>query len=189
MSDKEIRTDAKLKNLTDEEKETLWGFRYPDPEDEDAEKLTYMTIASEKLPEMCGFTVSLSTLSDFYSWYKQVRRLREARKRAEQAKVQMLEENPDASLEDLERLGQMVFTSETVADGNIKGFLGLLKINSANRKLELEERRVALLEKKAAAADMAAEQMQKLKDGGDLLPEEERAAILSKVDEILNIKK
>tara|TARA_R110001599_G_scaffold336815_2_gene554819 strand:- start:609 stop:1178 length:570 start_codon:yes stop_codon:yes gene_type:complete len=189
MSDKEIRTDAKLKNLPEEDLETLWGFRYPDPEDEDAQKLTYMQITSDELPRLFGFTVSLSTLSDFYAWYKQVRRVKAARARAEQAKVQLLEQNPDASLAELERIGQMVFTSETVADGNIKGFVALLKINKENRKLELDERRVKLLEAKAASADMAAEQMQKLKDGGTLLPEEERAAILAKVDEILNIKK
>ncbi len=63
------------------------------------------------------------------------------------------------------------------------------KLEQSQEKLEQDERRLKLLEQKAAAADMAAEQMQKLKDGGDMLPEEERAAILLKVDEILNIKK
>lgn len=177
--DKEIRGDAKLKNLSAEDLDVLWSWRYPEePED----KKLYREIQVE-LPLQFGLTASVSTLSDFYGWLKQRKRMESAKARAEQAKLQLLEQNPDASLADLERIGQMVFTSETVADGDIKGFVALLKINKENRKLELEERRVKLLEEKAAEAKAILENVATAAKGGGVTEEtirkiEEAAGLL-----------
>lgn len=190
----EIRSDAKLKNLTAEQLEELWEMRYP--VDEDAEKLPYVRIASEELPRMVGYTVSLSTLSEFYAWLKQRKRMEAAEESAEQAKRDLLSMKPDASVEELERLGQLVFTSETIQGGNVKGFLGLMKESTARRKLELEkesaetraeqterrlklaeeklaqdERRIVLLEEKVKKADEAKADLEERKANGGLSAE------------------
>lgn len=167
MSDKEIRADAKLKNLPEGKLDELWLMRHPL---DGGKKKTYAQI-KVLLPKQFGLTASSSTLSDFYAWLKQKRRTEAARMRAEQAKRQLLEQNPDAAPEELERLGQMIFTSETVEDGDIKGFVALLKASNTRRKLEIEERRVKLLEEKAAKADQAEGIIQ-----DDSLTEEEKAA-------------
>jgi hypothetical protein len=171
---REIRTDAKLKNLPAEKLEDLWLCRYPtDPES----KLTYEDILVA-LPDMVGFTVSRSTLSEFYAWLKQKRRMQRALERSEQAKRELMDQNPDASPEDLERLGQMIFTSETVENGDIKGFVALMKANNTKRKLKLEERRIKMLEAKAQRADNAKEELEKQKTTGGL--SKETLAIIEK---------
>ena len=167
MSDDEIRADAKLKNLPKGKLDELWLLRHPV---DGGKKKTYRKI-QELLPKRFGLSASLSTLSEFYPWLRQKRRMEAARKRAEQAKRQLLDQNPDASPEELERLGQMIFTSETVEDGDIKGFVALLKASNTRRKLQLEERRIKILEEKAARADKAEDIIQ-----DDNLTEEEKAA-------------
>lgn len=151
-ADKEIRSDAKLKNLPEDKLEELWQCRYP--EDEDAVKLSYDEILVA-LPDMVGYSVSRSTLGEFYAWLRQKRRMDAARQRSEQAKLRFMQDMPDASPEELERLGQMVFTSETVEEGNIKGFVALMRANNTKKKLQIEERRIHLLEERARKADEA----------------------------------
>ncbi|MGJ8674054.1 hypothetical protein [Rubritalea sp.] len=169
MSEREIRADAKLQNLPEEDLLELWKWR--NPTEEGDTKMTYEEIILE-VPLRFGFTVSsTSTVSGFYKWLKQWKRTRDARLRAEQAKHELLAQNPDASVEELERLGQMIFMSETVEDGNVKGFVSLMKAIAANRKLQLEERRVKLLEEKARKADEAEGIM-----GDQNLSEEEKSA-------------
>lgn len=154
MSEREVRADAKLQNLTDEDLLELWKWR--NPQDADQKKMTYKEISVE-VPLRWGFTVSLSTLSDFYKWLKLWKRTRDMRMREAQARRELLEQNPNASIEDLERLGQMILMSETVEDGDIKGFVALLKAKATNKKLNLEERRIKLLEDAAQKAEAAEE--------------------------------
>ena len=56
MEDKEIRADAKLKNLSAEQLEIMWRFRYPE---EGGARLTLEAIAVE-VPLRFGFACSLS---------------------------------------------------------------------------------------------------------------------------------
>lgn len=184
MSDKEIRADAKLKNLPEEALEDLWRFRNPE---EGGEKLTLEAIAVE-IPLRYGFTVSISTLSGFYAWLRLKRRMDSAAERAMQAKLE-LAKDPSVTPEDLERAAQTIFTAETLEDGNVKGYVQLARLGLQRKALDIDLRRLAILERKAKAADEAAEQMRLLKAGGKMMPEDQRAAILDKMDEILGLKK
>lgn len=150
--DKEVRSDAKLKNLPPEVRETLWRYRYPE---EDGEKLPMVAILAA-LQREHGITSSLASLSEFYSWQRLQKRMETARARAEQAKLELMRTS-DLSPEDIERVGQCVFTSETVEAGNVKAFVQLAKLRLASRSLELDARRLAILEAKAAQADKATE--------------------------------
>lgn len=152
--DKEIRSDSKLKGaaLKEEQHDELWELRYPSGE---AERLSLEAIAATEVPRICGVTCSVSTLHSYYRWARQKRRTDAARERAEQAKRDLLERVPDADTEDLERIGQMVFTSETIEEGNIKAFTALLRESNRRRKLEIDERKMSLLEEQAKKAEQA----------------------------------
>lgn len=150
MSDKEIRADAKLKNLPAEALEDLWRFRNPE---EDGEKLTLEAICVE-IPLRFGFTCSLSSLSEFYKWLRLKRRMDAATERASQARLE-LARDPNMTPDDLRRVGQMVFTAETIEDGNVKAYVELVKLQLQAQALEINQRKMALLEAKAAQADQA----------------------------------
>lgn len=148
--DKEIRSDAKLKNLPAEALEDLWRFRNPE---EGGTKLTLEEIAVE-IPLRYGFTVSLSTLSEFYSWLRQKKRVEAAAERANQAKLKYAEMNPGAALEELQTVGQFIFTSETMENGDVLNFARL-------RKLWLQEKAVAQKDQIIAQKDRALDQQDK----------------------------
>ena len=146
-NDKEIRSDAKLKNLPPQALEDLWRFRNPE---EDGEKLTLEAIAVE-IPLRYGFTCSLSSLSEFYKWLRLKRRMDSAAERASQARIQ-LASDPAMSPEMLARVGQMVFTAETIEDGNVKAYVELVKLQLQARALEINARKLKLLEDTAKEA-------------------------------------
>ena len=166
MSDKEIRADAKLKNLPEDSLEELWRFRYPE---EGGEKMTLEAIAVE-VPLRYGFTVSLSTLSEFYSWLRLKKRMDAAADRAQQAKLE-LAKDPDMSPEDLERVGQVIFTNEALEAGNVKAYAQLVRLGLQRKALEIDARKLKLLEKKASRLDELEAKAKELKQGGGLSAE------------------
>lgn len=170
-ADKEIRADAKLKNLPAETLETLWRLRNPE---EDGEKLSLEAVAAE-LPRLCGLSASVSTLSEFYKWLRMKRRMEASEERAMQARLK-LAQNPEFSADDIERVAQAVFTAETMEDGNVKAYVALAKLRLAKQQVDLDRRRIELLEAKAAQADQAKEVA-----GDGKLSAEEKAARLKQI--------
>ena len=149
MQDKEVRSDAKLKNLRPEMLETLWRLRYPE---EDGEKLTLEAIAVA-LPKLVGFSASLSSLSDFFKWLRFKRRMEASAATAAQARLE-LAKDPNLDPADIERAAQAVFTAEMLEAGNVRAYVALAKLRLVNRQVDLDERRIELLEKKAQFADL-----------------------------------
>lgn len=166
MDDKEIRSDAKLKNLPDQALEELWLMRHPG---EDGEKLTMEAIAAI-LPETYGVSCSLSSLSEFYKWLRMKKRMEAARQRAEQARL-ALASDPNITPADLSRIGQMVFTAETIEDGNVKAYVELVKLQLQAAKQDIELRKLKMLEAKAARLDEMEAKAKELKQGGGLSAE------------------
>jgi len=132
--DKDVRADAKLANLPAERQEELWELRHPAG---GGERMTLEEIRAS-LPGLVGFSVSLSTLSEYYSWVRQRRRLERAADRSRQAAAQFARENKDLTPEDLERLGQMLFMSESVEGGDGKLFVSLIRSRNRAKALELD---------------------------------------------------
>jgi len=164
--DKEIRADAKLKNLPPEILEDLWRFRNPE---EDGEKLTFVAVLAE-LQTRYGIVSSLASLSEFYSWQRMERRMTEARARAEQART-LLAQDPNATPEAIANVGHMTFTSEMVQDGNVKAFVALEKIRLASRQLDFDHRRLQLLEGKAQRLDALEAKAKEIHQAGGLSAE------------------
>lgn len=179
MDDKEIRSDAKLKNLPPQALEDLWRFRNPE---EDGEKLPLEAILVE-VPLRFGFTCSLSSLSEFYKWLRLKRRMESAAERASQARL-ALAKDPAMSPEMLARVGQMVFTAETIEDGNVKAYVELVKLQLQARSLEINARKLKLLEDSAKEAKARLTALTNAaKSNGGLTPEtlrqiEEAAGLL-----------
>jgi hypothetical protein len=176
---KEIRADAKLKNLPPQALEDLWRYRNPE---EDGEKLTLEAILVQVEKEY-GFTCSLSSLSEFYKWLRLKRRMESAAERASQARLQ-LASDPTMSPEILARVGQMVFTAETIEDGNVKAYVELVKLQLQARSLEINARKLKLLEDTAKEAKAKITALTNAaKSSGGLTPEtlkqiEEAAGLL-----------
>lgn len=169
--DKEIRSDAKLKNLPQEALDTLWRYRNPE---EDGKKLSLLEVQIELLSEF-DIHVSLSTLSEFYSWLRLRRRMDAAASRAMQARIELAKDG-SLSPEDLERAAQIVFTAETLEAGDVKGYVALAKLSHSRQQLQHDARKLALLEAKAQQADKASAVM-----GDGKLTEEEKAAKLKQI--------
>lgn len=147
IPDREIRADAKLKNLPAAALEDLWRFRYPE---EDGEKLTLEAVCVQ-VESLYGFTCSLSSLSEFYKWLRLKRRMESAAERATQARY-ALAKDPAMTPDMLARVGQMVFTAETIEDGNVKAYVELVKLQLQARSLEINARKLKLLEDAAKEA-------------------------------------
>jgi len=164
--EKEIRSDAKLKNLPEEALEELWLMRNPG---EDGEKLPLEAIAVE-VPLRWGFTCSVSTLSEFFKWLRLKKRMEAATHRAEQARL-ALASDPNITPADLSRIGQMVFTAETIEDGNVKAYVELVKLQLQAAKQDLELRKLKILETKAARMDAIEAKAKEITAGGGLSAE------------------
>ena len=164
--DKEIRADAKLKNLPQEALEDLWRFRNPE---EGGEKLTLEAIAVQ-VQDLYGFSVSLSSLSEFYKWLRLKKRMENAAERATQARF-ALANDPSMTPDMLARVGQMVFTAETIEDGNVKAYVELVKLQLQAAKQDLELRKLKILEDKANRLDALEAKAKEIKQGGGLSAE------------------
>ncbi len=138
--DKEIRADAKLKNLSAEEREILWQFRNPEP---GGKKLKFSAIRVE-IALRFGFTVSPGTLSDFYAWQRLNKRWEAAQAVAAQAREE-LAKDPTISDEELDKFAERVLKAETAVNRDVKGYVAI-------RKLGLAEKVVAFNQDKLTAA-------------------------------------
>ena len=161
MSHIDPRADAKLQNLPEEALQDLWRFRHPE---EGGEKLTLEAIAAE-VPRLYGFSVALSSLSNFYRWLEVKRRLDERSNLATQLKLD-LAKDPEISEDQIRAAGQRLFMAEGILEKDSKVFFDMVKIGQNEAKIKqgaakiglqkmvvgLTERRLKLLEDKAAEA-------------------------------------
>lgn len=168
---KDTRADAKLKNLSEEDLEFLWIMRNPS---DDGEKVKLEDVRVYCQNEL-GVTVSLSTLHEFYSWLSLKKRMEAAQARADQTRMEMLKDS-SISAADVERVAQAVFTAESLDAGNVAAYVALAKLRLQSRALDQDERRIELLEKKAAQADAATKVV-----GNADLSESEKAAKLREI--------
>ena len=184
MFEREVRSDAILKNLPEQALEDLWRLRHPE---EGGKPMSLEEICVE-LPNMFGVKCGVPTLSNFYKWLRMKRRLDDAKSRSQQV-VEQIAKSGAMSPEELLEAGQFVFASETMDDGNVKGFVSLLKERNVAKRLAQDERRITLLEKKAAKLDKAEAEIAAIKGNNAMTDDEQRAAILDKMDEFFGLKK
>jgi hypothetical protein len=161
MSDKEVRADAKLKNLPADVLDTLWRLRNPE---EDGEKLTLEAVLVE-LKNTQGIEVSISTLSEFYKWLRFKRRMESGRRITDQVMEQM-RRDPSMTLDQMHAAAQFVFTNATMDEDDPKTYIALAKLRLDAEKVKNDQRRIRLLEDNAASAKAKLETLAKDNKGG-----------------------
>ncbi|MCU0797578.1 MAG: hypothetical protein MUF31_16785 [Akkermansiaceae bacterium] len=122
--DKPPRAEAKLKNLDEDQLQVLWDLRYKD---------------SGKINK----TLRAITLSRFYTWLRLKREWEEDAAIADQAKNEWLQERPDATAEDLMRVGQLKFTAQSIKRGDDKAFVRLMRAITAREKAATDREKAA----------------------------------------------
>lgn len=160
MSDKEVRADAKLKNLPSEVLDELWRYRNPE---EDGEKLTLEAVLVE-LKNQHGIEVSISTLSAFYKWLRFKRRMESGRRITDQVMEQM-RRDPSMTLEQMHDAAQFVFANATLDEDDPKTYIALAKLRLDAEKVKNDQRRIKLLEDNAASAKAKLETLTKENKG------------------------
>lgn len=191
--DKEIRSDAKLKNLPPAVLDELWRMRHPVEEQADAEEgeepkvFKYVEILVW-LKETHGVDSSLGALSGFYAWLRMERRFRRAEEVADQVRQELAKGNTYTA-EDIEREAQRVFTAEALEYGDVKAFVALSKLRLENRRLDQDERRLVMLETREQRRVAAEEAIKGIQGDTKLTAEEQRAMVIDKMDEFFGLKK
>ena len=162
ISPRKTAAHAKLKNLPEEDQETLWLLMHPaDPAEEPQ---TYEQVLGHLLNEH-DITCSISTLSEWHSWYALNLRMDRADERALQARIR-LARDPDISEEELDRICARIFKAEAMEKRDGKAWATVKKVEQLDRKLEQadkklkqddtklthDDRRIFLLEEAAANA-------------------------------------
>ena len=164
---KKPRADSKLKNLPQADQETLWLLMHPT--DKDTPAYTLEAAAVHCLEEL-ALSVSLSTLSEWHSWFALARRMEAAAQRANQTAIE-LARNSDLTPADIERVAQTVFTAETLEAGNVKAYVALAKLRLESRKLDLDQQKFRLLEAKAQRLDALEAKAKEIHQAGGLSAE------------------
>lgn len=165
---RKTHANAKIKLLPDADQETLWLLLHPT--DTTVPPYT-LEAALVHLKDAHQVECALSTLSEWHSWYAMRQRMLNAQSRADQAKLEWLRENPNATPDELEKLGQMVFTAETIEGGNVKGFVALMRERSRRKALDIDSAKLAILQRKADRLDELEAKAKEMKAGGGLTAE------------------
>lgn len=136
------RSDSKLKTLPEDRQEQIIAWSMERKTETCPGGLQH---AREQLAAD-GIKVSLSTLSEFVSWWRLQRRFAAASSRAKQIEEMLREQDPSMSPEKVREMGQKIFTLEAVESGDAKSFVALehlaLDQRSAVAKFELEKQKL-----------------------------------------------
>jgi len=138
------RSDSKLKTLPEERQEQIIAWARTQKTEEHPGGLAY---AREQLAAD-GLKVSMSTLSEFVSWYGLQQRFAKAASRANQVADLLQQRNPDMEPEHVRKLAQSIFTLEALDSGDADTFVSLehLKLaqDSAQTKADLERQKISI---------------------------------------------
>jgi len=161
------RTDSKLKTLPAETQRQIFELLRGVP---------YRKAVAE-VREKFGVETSVGALAEFYSWFPLSRGLEQAASFAEQLE-KMAKADPQLAgkSEEISRFAQIAFEARAVETQDPELYVELAKLRIKREANTLQERRVKILEAKAAKAD-AAEQVA----NDSTLTEEERTKRLRQI--------
>jgi len=155
---KKPRSDSRLKTLPEGEQAAL------------AEYLTSHGLAdTREWLAARGVKTSVAALSDFNGWYSLRRRLERRGTVVETLLEGLKERQPELSAEQVFEIGQGLFAALAIEEQDVGTWFKTQKLSLERRGLSQEERRIVLLEKRAAQAEQAQAVV-----GSDLSPEEQR---------------
>lgn len=143
---------TKLKNLSPEKREAIWGWR--SETDEKQKPLTNLALRN-RLAEQFGIRLSRDgQLSEFWSWQWHQMRVEGYNAKLEQFQEFYAKQNPNASRQQVRDAGIAFFMTEAAANGDRDGFLDVANLDLADltgkTKGNFKEREVTLAEQKFA---------------------------------------
>lgn len=159
------RSDSKLKLLPPERQEQIVAWSRTRKTEEHPGGLAY---AQEQLAAD-GIKVSLSTLSEFVSWWELQQRFSSASSRATQVAELLAKRNPDMSPEAVREMAQALFTLEALDARDAETFVNLehlqLKRESAETKAKLEQEKL-VISRQRLVLSKAWSQLQRIREQG-----------------------
>lgn len=141
-NDRKIRSDAYLANLPEERQEQIaqWCEK-PADRDEETNKAIPRTggiyHAREQLAAD-GIKVSEKSLSEWYSDWRDARRLSNASRKAQNFEEWLKDRNPTLTAEQVRAGGQIMFMSEAIEQQDAKTFFLISRLQLAQQQLEHE---------------------------------------------------
>ncbi len=169
---RKVRSDSVLGNLPEERQEQIIAWSMQPKTEEHPGGLSY---AREQLAAD-GLKVSISTLSEFVSWWRLQRRFAAAASRANQVADLLEQRNPDMEPEHVRKLAQSIFTLEALDSGDADTFVSLehlkLSQDSARTKFSLEERKLELAERRVKVMERKLDQLKGALTEGELSDEQ-----------------
>ena len=125
-----------------------------------------------------GINTSITALSLFGSWYALRQQMARNESTVETLLGELTKANPDWSPDKIQSVGQSFFNALTLQQQDPKAWAQVQQIEIKRQQLALDERKVKLLEAKAAAFD----QVQSAVNSGGITPE-----TLSKIERELKL--
>ncbi|WP_009960353.1 hypothetical protein [Verrucomicrobium spinosum] len=171
------RGDSNLKTLPEDQQEEIIARL-------EAKGGTQKKVA-EWLAAEWDVQTSQAALSEFYSWFQMRRRFRSTESVTQDFQQMLQESDMAMSAEQISALGNLMFLAQATKDNDPKTFVAMARVLVQNRKIDVEERRVKLLEEKAKVYDQIKEAT-KGRPSAELTPEE-RQLVLQVMDESLGI--
>lgn len=119
-----------------------------------------------------GLETSDTALSEFWSWWHLQQRFSANEARVESILERLAEKRPELPQEQLFSLGQEIFSALAIETQDSESWARVQKLRLSQQQQALEERRIQVLEKKAAEADKAREVM-----ATELTPEQKQSRL------------
>jgi hypothetical protein len=178
------RPDAILQSRAEKDQDfadEMWRLRHPE---KDGQKLTLVEVMVE-LEKKHGVSIkSVSSVSTFYKWLAVRRDFQQSRNVIHQIKEQM-RQDPEFTEEAIERAGVVMMATRGIQTKDGRLFSAMMKIGQGRVKLkqndqkiaiskevvEMDKRKLVILERKAAKADAAEE----VSNNGTMSAEEKQA--------------
>lgn len=204
--DREINSNAKILSLPGSVLDELWRMRYPE---EGGTKFAFDAILVWLQSEH-GVESSMAGLSYALKRMRLERRWDGYAASAERAKALRATQNPKETLADLEAFGTSVFISEAIEDEDRANFVKLRSLTQKDTELAIKqtesaqkdrllaqkdkiiaqnERRLRILEKKAKKQADAEAALKGIQKDTKLTPEQQREAMVAKMDEFFGLTK
>lgn len=103
-----------------------------------------------------GLKTSSAALSEFLSWYRLRQRLSRNQSVVETLLTDLRRDNPKIDPDELFKIGQSFFSALAIEQQDPDAWARTIRTDQRAQALELEARRVSVLEQKASQADQAA---------------------------------
>lgn len=160
MSARKVRPDAILRQLPEERQAAIF---------EKLQKDSYAKVQQWLAKD--GIKVGTTALGDFYQFYVIESFQRKAEVSRQEMSAAILANRPEYSLEQATEMADAHFISVSAMSGDFENYIPIRKIVAGERKVDLDRRRLALLEAKAAKAAELEKSLTERRNKGGVSPE------------------